>query len=67
MLPGFAILRYWTCSRETLYIGISKFICTGPISFLISDAVADGSVILAIKTCSVAPTNLLIVQTHDFS
>ena len=49
LLVGFAIFKYCTCNLETLYIGISKFIDSGPISFLHSEAVGFVRVILAIR------------------
>ena len=55
LLVGLAIFKYWTASRDTLYIGISKFMLTGPISFLLSCAVASRKVILATSACSCPP------------
>ena len=46
-----------------MYIGISKFIEIGPISFLHSVAVGFFSVIFAIRVCSKPPWNFLIYHS----
>ena len=57
-----AIRKYRTCSLETLYIGISKFILMGPTSRRIWVVHGCDKVTLAFMVCSVPPGSFFMVQ-----
>ena len=61
------IFKYFTCSFDTLNMGISKFKLIGPISFLAWVVFEFFKVIFAINVCSYPPLNFFIVHSPWFS